>query len=345
MAARITIKDIAKESGYSIGTVSRTLNHMPGVSAEARSAILDVVKKYNYQLNPNAKFLKQRTREGIAIMIRGRSNLLFAELVEKIQARVEEKGYDAIVYYIGEEENEVEEAIKACALRSPQGILFLGSTREYFRRAFDRIRIPCLMVTNSALGLPFSNLSSVSTDDGAAAQYAIEYLFSLGHEKIGILGGYLSDSQAAKSRYHGVQYAFYDRKKHFSYEEQYEAEYFSVEGGYRAMERLLEKMPDVTAVFVMADIMAIGAMRAARDHGLSIPEDISIIGFDGLELSAYTIPRLTTIAQDVEQIASRSVDILCQTIEELTPPVYEDLPFTLHPGESVSAPRKEKISE
>ncbi|MCF0245437.1 MAG: LacI family DNA-binding transcriptional regulator [Ileibacterium sp.] len=334
---RITIKDIARESGYSIGTVSRALNRTAGVSEEAREAIFNVVAKYNFQLNPNAKFLKQRAKEGIAILIRGTENMLFSDLTEKIQKKIESLGYDAIVYYIGEEENEVQEAIHICTQRSLLGIMFLGSTRENFRRYFRNIRIPSLLVTNSAVGLPYPNLSSVTTNDAQGAQFAIEYLFSLNHTHIGVLGGRLEDSQAAKSRYQGIQYAYYNRGKNFDFSSQYETEYFTIEGGYSAMNRLLDKFPEATAVFVMSDVMAIGAMRAAADRGLRIPEDLSIIGFDGLKIADYIIPRLTTIKQDTTAIAERSVSILTGTIEEQKPAAYEEIAFSLVEGESVRA--------
>lgn len=334
MAHRITIKDIAKESGYSIGTVSRTLNNLPGVSAEARKAIQEVVSKYNFQLNPNARSLKHQSRPEILIMIRGQSNLLFAQILEIITLKVEEKGYDAMIYYLDEDENEVREVMKVTLIRSCQGILFLGSSRKNFRELFGNIHVPSLMVTNSALGLPFTNLSSVSTDDAKGARAAIEYLFELGHEQIGIIGGDLENSQAARTRIDGVRAAYKEKKIPFLADLQYEAERFSVDGGYKAMERLLKKNPDMSAVFVMSDIMAIGAMRAAADHGFNIPKDISFIGFDGLKLSDYAIPRLTTIVQDIQNIARRSVDILIETIEGRCVPVYEELPFSLQIKES-----------
>lgn len=333
--ARITIRDIAKESGYSIGTVSRALNNATGVSKQAREVILKVVEKYDFKLNPNAKFLKQKTREGIAILVRGHENLLFTDLTERIQGEVERAGYDAILHYLDEDEDEVEEAIELLQQRSLQGIFFLGSSREHFRRKFSSIRIPCLMVTNSALGLPFANLSSVSTNDSAAAQYAMEYLFSRGHENIGVLGGFMDRSQPAKSRYQGAQYACFNRGIKFDPEHQYEAEYFSMEGGYNSMQRMLDKNPDISAVFCMSDVMAIGAMRAAADRGLRVPEDISVIGFDGLVTCDFTIPRLTTIRQETEIIAKRSVEILLDMIENYTQPVYEDISFEMKPGESV----------
>ena len=340
---RITIKDIARESGYSIGTVSRALNRTAGVSDEAREAIMGVVAKYNFQLNPNAKFLKQRAKEGIAIVIRGNANALFSDLTEKMQKKIESLGYDAIVYYIGEEEDEVQAAIQFCTQRSLLGIMFLGSTRSHFRRKFRNIRIPSLLVTNSAVGLPYPNLSSVTTDDAAGAQFAVEYLFSLHHDHIGVLGGNISNSQAAKSRYHGIQYAFYDRGRTFDFSRQYVTERFTIQGGYRAMEQLLNQYPDATAVVAMSDLMAMGAIRAAADRGLKIPEDLSIIGFDGLEIAEYSIPRLTTIKQDTEQMAERAVTLLTNSIHEMNPAVYEEIPFTFVEGESVRDLHNEKM--
>lgn len=332
---RITIKDIARESGYSIGTVSRALNNVPGVSEQARQVILKVVERHNFKLNQNAKFLKQKTREGIAIFIRGLENMLFADLVERIQAELEKAGYDANVYYLGEDENVVEAAARLLSERSVQGILFLGSARENFRHGFDRVKVPSLLVTNSAAGLSHDNLSSVTTNDAEAAQFAVEFLFTLGHENIGVLGGLLDRSQPAKTRYQGVQYAYFNRGLRFDPRTQYEADYFSMEGGSRSMERLLRKNPNITAVFCMSDVMAIGAMRTAADRGLKVPEDISIIGFDGVMLTDYTIPRLTTIQQDAEALSRRSVEILLDMIENSTGSVNEEVAFKLKAGESV----------
>ena len=101
------------------------------------------------------------------------------------------------------------------------------------------------------------------------------------------------------------------------------------------MEKLLDKMPDITAVFAMSDVMAVGAMRAIHDRGLRVPEDISVMGFDGIELGRYMTPQLTTIRQHKERIASRSVEILLDCISENRPAVHEITSFHLIPGESV----------
>lgn len=101
------------------------------------------------------------------------------------------------------------------------------------------------------------------------------------------------------------------------------------------MEHLLKTLPDLTAVFAFSDIMAIGAMRALQDHGLRVPEDVSVCGFDGIELAGYLSPRLTTIRQPAERMAGRGVAILIRCIEEQTDAVHELVPYELIEGESV----------
>lgn len=333
----MTIKDIAKEAGYSVGTVSRVLNGSENVSEQAKKVIMEVVEKHHFQLNSNAKMLKQQSSQGIAIIIKGAHNMLFAALLEQIQALIEKRGYAAMMFYIDEDENEVQVAYQVCQERRPLGILFLGTNREYFRESFHRISVPCVMVTNSAEGLEADNLSWITIDDKAAAKMAVEHLFSLGHKNIGVLGGNIEKSYTAFCRYMGAKEAVTEQGLSFDDERQYVKSYFSISEGYRAMEKLLGQMPEVTAVFAMADVMAIGAIRAIYDRGLRVPEDISVIGFDGLDIGRYMMPRLTTIRQHREAIATRSVEVLLGCIEGEMKTVREIEAFHLVPGESVRA--------
>ena len=173
----MTIKDIARESGYAVGTVSRALNNAPGVSAETRQKILEIVNRHNYEPNANAKHLKQQANDGIALIVKGTQNMLFAGILEPLQQIIEESGYVATVYYIDEEANEVAQARRICTERKPHGILFLGSNPEYFTPELEELGIPCLLLTNSAASLRIRNLSSVSVDDMAASDMMIEYLY------------------------------------------------------------------------------------------------------------------------------------------------------------------------
>ncbi len=161
----MTIKDIARESGYAVGTVSRVLNDHPNVSPEAREKVMEVVRRTGFQPNSNAKRLKQQASHSIAVVVKGARNLLFATLLETIQSLVEAKGYSVIISYQSEEENEVAAARALCAEHKPMGVLFLGGNRDNFRRDFAGIRRPCVLVTTPAGDLGFPNLSSVATDD------------------------------------------------------------------------------------------------------------------------------------------------------------------------------------
>ena len=331
----MTIKDIARLSGNSVGTVSRVLNGSPNVSEDAKRRVEAVVKEHDFKLNSNAKHLKQQICTGIAIIVKGTQNMLFASLVEQLQGLIREKGFACLIYYIDEDDNEVEQALQVCRERHPQGILFLGSTLEDFRKQFSAITIPCVLVTNSAAGLGFPNLSSVSTDDAAGAQRAIEHLLSLGHKKIGVLAGKMDLSHAASTRYEGCLRAFAAHNIPFDPERQLVMARFALGSGYDAMAALLDKMPDLTAVFAMSDVMAVGAVRAIRDRGLRVPEDVSIIGYDGIDLGRYLTPQLTTIRQHRDTIAHRSVEILLRCMGEQAQAAHEVTPFDLIPGESV----------
>ncbi len=330
----MTVKDIAKEAGYAVGTVSRVLNNQPGVSEEARRKVMEVVEKYHFRPNSNAKHLKQQYNSGVAIIVKGAKNMLFAALVETLQKLIKEKGYVCLIYYIGEDDHEVEQALQVCRDRQPLGILFLGSNLENFRERFAQVEIPCVMVTNSAMGLEFENLSSVSIDDISAARTAVEHLISLGHRKIGILGGEMKHSNPARARYEGCLSAFCEHNIEFDADTQFASSYFTMEGGYQAMKNLLQKKPDITAVFAMSDVTALGAIRAIRDNGMRVPEDISIIGFDGIEMGQYLVPKLTTICQPGGKIAERCVEILLKCIKKKETAVNEQVSYSLVIGES-----------
>lgn len=333
----MTIKDIARESGYSVGTVSRVLNNSPDASEEARKKIMEVVERHNFRLNRYAKQLKQTSSGEILIIVKGSSNMLFASLLESMQHMVEEKGFPCRVNYINEDENEVRKAIRRCDICRPEGIIFLGSYLEYFKEDFGKIEVPCVIATNSAESLSFELLSSVATDDTNAAKEAVEYLIGLGHRNIGILGGITLSSRPVSRRLEGVMKAFEEHGMKFDPDLCYEGARFALSDGYAAMSRLIDKYAAMTAVFAMSDITAIGALRAIRDRGLKVPEDISVFGFDGIELSGYTQPRLTSIRQNREEISKRCVEILCERIgDETLSAVHEMAPYKIMPGESTA---------
>lgn len=336
----MTIKDVAQRSGYAVGTVSRVLNGHPDVSEETRARILAVVDELGFKPNSNARHLKQREGNEFSIIVKGAHNLLFAGIVEEMQSHIKDAGRSVTVHYLDEDDDEVEQALQVYREQKPLGILFLGGNRNNFSSNFKQIKCPCVLVTNRADTLGFSNLSSVSTDDVEGASQAMELLLDAGHCRVGIIGGenYKIDPKlgynTSQLRFIGCQQAYIRRGLDFHPENQVIVARFSMEGGYEAAEILLKQYPNMTAILAMSDVMAIGALRAIRDHGLQVPEDISLIGYDGIEQADFCIPRLSTIRQNVEQLARRGVDILLQQTEG-GQTVHEIIPFQIIHGESV----------
>ena len=305
---RMTIKDIARLSGYGIGTVSRVLNNHPDVSEKARKKILSVIEENNFQPNSNARHLKMQSSSSVILIVKGTSNLLFADIVEQMQSLFLKNGENVSTYYIDEDANEVNYAIQLCRDRNPKGIVFLGGNLEYFKEDFAHIHIPCLLLTNNSSDLDFDNLSSVTTCD---------------------------EQEISFRRFTGAKWGFKNSKLSFNQRLQYEPCRFSMEEGYQAAMRLLNRNTAITAIFAMSDLIALGTMRAIYDMGKRVPEDISIVGYDGIALSRYCVPRLTTVQQDTTQLAKKGVDLMLQRINYPYHATHKTTPFHLIEGESV----------
>ena len=324
----MTIKDLAAQTGYSVGTVSRVLNNQPHVSELAKEIILKAAEESGFQLNENAKQLKQQQSNSILVVCKGTNNELFDSLLIAIQSRVAETGYTLIVDYNDERENEVRRALQLCREKKPQGILFLGGNQKHFQDSFQHITIPCVLVTSSAAELSFPNLSSVTSDDRMAAAMAIRELLELDHQNIVIIGGHREYSDITRLRYEGCLQALTEADVPFD-ENRYETARFTYSDGYRAAKELLKRVPGFTALFAMSDVMAFGAIRALRDAGKRVPEDISVVGFDGLSIGEYTVPRLSTVSQSVEQLAEQSIHLLRRSIEDGAPAEHRIVPVNL----------------
>ena len=331
----MTIKDLAAKTGYAVGTVSRALNDHPNVSEKARVAILKAAAESGFELNVNAKQLKQSHSNTILVIVKGTSNELFSEMLESIQTLIARTRYQLAVDYMDEDANEVIRAVQLCREKKPLGLLFLGGNSRNFAADFSKIDVPAVLITNSAAGLPFENLSSVCTDDIAAGRCAVDTLISMGHRKISVIGGDLKNSDTSCLRYEGCQQAFREHRISFDPNRDYQGVRYSYQDGYRATKALLAAGSQFTAIFAIADVMAIGAIRALRENGLRVPEDVSVMGVDGLPLGQYLVPQLSTISQSVHRMALRGVEILLDGIESGRTACHETVPFGVHRRESV----------
>jgi len=330
----MTIKDLARESGYSLGTVSRVLNGHPNVSEKARKAVMAVVEAQGFELNTNAKNLKQSRSNNILVVVKGRGNELFADMVEQLQMIFTPLPYPLIIDYIDELDNEVHRAAALCREKKPKGILFLGGSYQNFADEFSRIEVPSVLLTGSAKRLRFSNLSSVDTDDCKGAACAVDYLLRAGHPDLIVLGGDRKLSGTSHDRYQGCLDAYHNHGLEFE-EQQYHTCRFSFRSGYETMKRVLDQGTQCSAVFAMADIIAVGAIRAIRERGLRVPEDISVMGYDGLELCDYLMPKLSSVVQPAKTIAQKGAEILLDCIERGGSAHHMTVPFSLSCKESV----------
>jgi LacI family transcriptional regulator len=331
----MTIKDLAAITGYAVGTVSRALNDHPNVSDKARKAILEAAEEYGFQLNVNAKQLKQTTSNTILVIVKGTGNEFFTEMLEYLQPLIARTRYQLVVDYMDEDHNEVIRAVQLCREKKPLGILFLGGNTKNFAADFDKIDIPCVEVTSDASTLAYTNLSSVTTDDREAARCAIDTLVAAGHREIAVIGGDRNTSDISRLRYEGCCLSFAEHGISFDPQKDYQGVRFSCEDGYKATKKLLKNGSAYTAIFAISDVMAIGAIRALWEAGKRVPEDVSIIGLDGLALGKYLVPQLSTVQQDFRTMVLRSIEILLDAIEDGTPAKHETVPFRVQRRESI----------
>lgn len=330
----MTIKDLASQTGYSVGTISRVLNNQPNVSEKARKAILEAAHACGFQLNTNAQQLKQQRSNNILVLVKGSSNQLFGSLVEAIQRRVAGSPYHLVVDYMDEDHNEVLRGVQLCREKKPQGLIFLGGNRQNFLADFSRIDVPCVLITSDGSELPFQNLCSVCCDESLAVKQTIDRLIQMGHRQIGIIGGYRERSDTSRRRFEGCQEAFREHDISFEPDRDYASSRFSYADGYRAAKELSANGRPYTAIFCMADVMAMGAIRALTDSGLRVPEDVSVVGFDGLPIGEFIVPRLSTVSQSVESLAQRGVELLRGNIEGKALCVHETMPAQIQWKES-----------
>jgi len=248
------------------------------------------------------------------VICKGRANELFDTMLQNMQSWAAQIGHPLIVDYVDESENVVRRALRLCPEKKPLGIVFLGGNREEFLADFANISLPCVLVTGQAADLPFENLSSVSSDDTLAGRLAINHLVELGHRKIAVVGGNRGYSDITRQRYAGCLQAFEAYGIAFQENRDYETARYTFEDAYRATKELLARNQEFTALFAMSDVMAIGAIRALQDAGKRVPEDISVIGLDGLEIGEFMVPRLSTVAQCGRSLASQSLELLMEGI-------------------------------
>ncbi len=333
----MNIKDIAAYCNVSVSTVSRVLNDHPDVSQAVREKVLEAVRTLHYVPNNSARDLVRPQADSVGLIVRGAENPFFTSLINTIEKELSAQGYPMVLHHIRSEDDEL--AAAAALIRSKRliGVILLGGRFDYMPEETAALEAPfvCCTFTNSFGTLEKTAYSSVSIDDEKEAYRAVKHLTQFGHKKIAVLLDSLHDHSISELRYIGYQRAL--REEGIEPEPDLIAECVEYDMGaaYREMKALLERRPDITAVFAIADSLAIAAIKALSEAGKKIPEDCSVIAIDGIQMSNYTVPTLTTLEQPTEEIGVRAVQIMTGILGKKAKTEHVYVSTHLRPGGSV----------
>jgi LacI family transcriptional regulator len=334
MRRPVGIRGIAESAGVSVGTVSRVINHHPAVALEIRERVQRIIDKAGYTPDVFAQSMRRKTSKTIGIVIPDLQNPFFAQLVEIVEIAVRKQGYN--VYFMSSAENLKAELsnIASLANRKVDAILLAPSIKT--TKTPDTHGIPVIVIDRV-----LKEHTCVAADHRGGARTAVEYLLSLGHERIGCISG-PTESVVAQERLAGFLDVMRPRYEPagLRYEDFVLAGEFNYVFGRRAAETLLAspRSERPTAIFAGSDQQAIGALRAAADLGIPVPQGVSIIGFDGIPLSDHVTPRLSTIAQPVAEMAEAIASLLLNPRSEDQPVETLRLPCRLIKRESCAPP-------
>ncbi|PXW90962.1 LacI family transcriptional regulator [Streptohalobacillus salinus] len=310
-----TIYDIAKQTGVSITTVSKALNNYPDVGVKTKAKILAAVEEMGYYPNSSARTLTTKKSWTLGVIFIedlgvGIKHPFFSAVIQSFKQEVEKLGYDLIFLSqnIGQEKKSY---LDHAIYRGVDGVVIVSSVKD----DLEVLKLIDSKIPTVVIDLHSNKSSVVYSDNFSGSELAVEHLFKLGHEKIAHIRGHQL-TFAGFERYRGFMHAA--EKFSLTIPSSYivEGDFFSYEGGYNAMCKLLELKEPPTAVYTAGDMMAIGAINAITDHGLDVPKDISVVGFDDIELSKFMTPKLTTVKQNTDLIGENAAKLLLNQISE-----------------------------
>lgn len=315
----ITIRDVAERAGVSQSTVSRVLSgsetQIP-ISQETRERVQRVAEELGYRPHPGARALSGKGTGLLGLIVREINDPFFAELIEVVSNMAKEEGYDLV---LGSAKRDPENALalrdRMLDLRYCDGLLLCGDLQEspedhtfLAKMGRDHRLVSVSRGSKQLVG----NTPSVDIDNRKGVFLALDYLAQLGHRRIACMNaGRVGDlwerleaySEFMRDRFGGVP------------EEYVQLAENSYKGGYEATKCLLSLPTPPTAIFAMDDVMAIGALGAAIDMGWAVPGDLSIVGFDDMDVGTYIRPALTTVRQPMEEIGRKAVELLLKMID------------------------------
>jgi LacI family repressor for deo operon, udp, cdd, tsx, nupC, and nupG len=323
-----TIYTVAKRAGVSTATVSRVMSQPHVVAPATRNKVLEAVEALGYTPNSAARHLRTLRSGKLLVMVPDISNPFFSQFLKGIEEAAHREGYGVLLGDTQHDEMREERYALMLRRKEADGLLFLGHRVPEAAEAFIRSVAPgCAPVVNSCESGTGLGIPGVHIDNAKAAADGIEHLFRLGHRRIGIITGPLASS-LSRDRLRGVKARA--RLAGFENDLDIVTGAFSIDSGAAAADRLLSQASRPTAIFCFNDEMAIGALDVARQRGVRVPRDLSVLGFDDIRFARYLDPPLSTIAQPMREIGETSVRLLLDIISgRVTDPHSITLPHTL----------------
>jgi len=304
------MKDVAELANVSVTTVSHVLNKTRYVDRSLVRRVETAVKSLGYQPNALARGLRRKETRMLGMVVPDNSNPYFAELARSIEDACFECDYNMILCNSDEDPTKERAYLSLLVEKRVDGIVFVASGNDRSGvQAVLQQKIPLVVLDRE---LKDTKCDSIVVDNRAGASRATQHLIDGNHRRIGCVGGPIN-LVAARDRLQGYQDAF--TKARLRVDPKWiQPGDFHIEGGYTAVQRLLDLPNPITAIFAANDLMAIGVLRGIGARGLRVPEDIAVVGFDGISLGKYTQPPLTTMAQPIREIGKLATELVLSRV-------------------------------
>lgn len=302
----MNIQEVAKRAAVSTATVSRTINGSNKVAPRTAERVRRAIEALNYYPNTNARALGSGRSRLYGLIISDITNPFFPELVKSFEDVAVKHGLEVIVANTGYSSERTEICVQRMLERKVDGVAVMTSEMgDHLIERLQRRQIPIVFLDT---GTPGAGISNISVDYSAGVDDAVEHLVGLGHKEIGFISGPM---ELASARTRREAFLRSLQRVQLSPDPRWmEAGNHRIDGGRAAMERLLLQKARPTAILASNDLTAIGAIGALHQSGLTVPEDISVVGYDDIEISAFTHPPLTTVRLSRTQIADRAFHAL-----------------------------------
>ncbi|WP_173915446.1 LacI family DNA-binding transcriptional regulator [Halobacillus sp. Marseille-Q1614] len=306
----VTIKDVAKEAKVSISTVSRVLNNSGYTSSEVKEKVNKAVEELKFQKNMVATAMIKKQTSTFGLIIPDIKNIFYGELTRAIEDHAHKFGFNVILCNTDNDLDKEAEYLNFLIRKGVDGVIF--STPEMNDRNIKEVMKARSDLAFISLGSQLKNvqIDEVLVDNFEGGYEATKHLIELGHKKIGYIGGQ-PNSYSTEERLKGYKQALEDHgiKLHKKYTKLDE---FKINSGYNKGKELMSIEDRPTAIFAGNDAIAVGVFKAARELNLSIPEDLSVIGFDDSQFAEIVFPALTTIRTPITDMAEKTVELAVQ---------------------------------